>query len=190
MIKSKYIQYFFFNIRFIITVLLYLVLSGLLLFNKNILIVISQNIWKDIFIGIILGYILYLLMIIISKLLSRYLFINRLYQRALPKVYSNIGVKKMIILVPCVVLFEELLFRSVLLTIFLKSISMTSSILLISFIFSIVHFNSHKLFQLFIMGIYLSYLVLLSDGILCSIIAHATNNILAIYLININNGKN
>lgn len=79
------------------------------------------------------------------------------------------------------VLFEELIFRSYILSYSQFLLNIPFSILLSTILFTLIHFRCRYL-QIFIMGLSYSILTIYTNNLLTPIIAHLTNNCL-IYII-------
>ncbi|PJZ48014.1 CPBP family intramembrane glutamic endopeptidase [Leptospira saintgironsiae] len=73
-------------------------------------------------------------------------------------------------------LTEELMFRGVILDRFLKHFSVSSSFLLSSFLFGLIHLNPWQFIGSSILGIYMAWVVYKTDSIWNSIIVHAVFN--------------
>lgn len=76
-------------------------------------------------------------------------------------------------------LVEELLFRGVLFEEIKRECSLKTTIFLTALIFGFYHFNIIQSPNTFFMGLVLAYVYYKTKSIKCSIIVHATNNILA-----------
>lgn len=75
---------------------------------------------------------------------------------------------------------EELLFRGIVQTNFIKGLGAKSGIIITGLLFALFHFNPFSFFGLLIIGIYFSFLVYKTNSIYTSIIGHFTNNFIAI----------
>ncbi|HPD68588.1 MAG TPA: CPBP family intramembrane metalloprotease [Ignavibacteriales bacterium] len=159
--------------KHVILLVFFSITSLYLFFFKN-NIPISTNLTIDLFLGLFSGLVLYYLMIFISKA------IKLLYQtNSISKAFDfNKNTIINILFIISYVFLEELLFRSMLYSYLLEEISIWSAIIITSFAYSFLHFNFNKFIQLFIMGILLSLLVYLTNGLLASILTHTVNNLL------------
>ena len=103
--------------------------------------------------------------------------------KLLEKAFSPKGpVDGVIILVVVAIgapLVEELLFRGVLFEEIKRECSLKNTIFLTALIFGFYHFNIIQSPNTFFMGLVLAYVYYKTKSIKCSIIVHATNNILA-----------
>lgn len=76
-------------------------------------------------------------------------------------------------------LFEEMIFRGVVLQGFLKRYSPTKAILVSALIFSLAHLNPVQFLTAFTLGLLLGWIYWKTNSLLSSIFIHACNNILA-----------
>lgn len=81
-------------------------------------------------------------------------------------------------LVPAI--FEELLFRGILLEEFIKKHSLIKASILSSLLFAMIHFDIINIFPQFIIGLLLCYIALSSKSVLLPIIAHFSNNLFSL----------
>jgi membrane protease YdiL (CAAX protease family) len=93
--------------------------------------------------------------------------------------FNNYNYKIKLVVILCSVIVEEIFFRSIAFNILLKYYDLVTSLLISSFVFAIIHFNN-KIIELFIMGLYLGVLVIITENLLTSIIAHSINNIIIV----------
>jgi membrane protease YdiL (CAAX protease family) len=78
---------------------------------------------------------------------------------------------------------EEFFFRGFLQNLALRYFSPISSIVMVSFIFALFHFQIVALIPLFIFGLALGYLSFKTERIIYSVILHFMNNVMTLYLI-------
>ncbi|WP_180954305.1 CPBP family intramembrane glutamic endopeptidase [Bacillus sp. M6-12] len=78
--------------------------------------------------------------------------------------------------------FEELLFRGVLLR-GVENRNKQFAIIYIAFLFSLLHLNPYNFMGPFILGIVFGYMVYATNSIIPSMIAHMTNNLMAVGLL-------
>lgn len=78
---------------------------------------------------------------------------------------------------------EEFFFRGYLLQLMLKRFSYTSSIITVSLIFALMHFQVVAFIPLFIFGIILSVLTLKTQRIIYAVIVHFANNAITLYIV-------
>lgn len=137
----------------------------------------SKNILHDILLGIVCGFLLYFLMIACSKFIF-FIFpkLRRLKFTSILRNQKQNGILQLWLVVSYATL-EEVVFRSILVSYLINEANIVFAIVVSSAIYAFLHFSPKKFFQLFVMGIYLSVLMLYTEGILASIIAHVLNNL-------------
>ncbi len=79
-------------------------------------------------------------------------------------------------------LSEEIFFRGMMLSAFKERMSSRTAIFWVAILFGIFHFNMQNFFGPVVLGILFGHLVLVTDSIWSSVIAHSVNNGLAVML--------
>lgn len=129
---------------------------------------------RNIFYSFILFIGVYLLLLIIGDLLERIVPMpQELTETYIHGFYSIPGIISMVVLAP---LFEETLFRGVILRGFLKNYGVLKSIIITSALFGLLHFNFAQTITTAIAGMVLAWIFVKTGSLWVSIFFHALNN--------------